>query len=97
VTARRTAAVVGALVLGLVFLGAAGPAFAQCSMCQQVVSQSPEVRKAAMDLNLAILVLFMAPYLVFSTLALVLLRPRIERHLRKRFARATGRAAAAEA
>jgi hypothetical protein len=89
---------VGALALGVVILVAgAGPAFAQCSMCQQVVSQSPEVRKAGMELNLAILVLFAAPYLVFATLAVVLLRPQIERYLRKRFSRAFGRAAAAGA
>jgi hypothetical protein len=66
-------------------------------MCQQVVSQSPEVRKAGMELNLAILVLFIAPYLVFSILALVLLRPRIERYLRKHLSRASRPVAAAGA
>lgn len=86
-----------ALVLGALLVLAPGQASAQCSMCQQVVSQSPEVRKAGMELNLAILVLFAAPYLVFSTLAVVLLRPQIERYLRKHFSRASRRAAAAGA
>ena len=90
-------AFVGAVALGALLLVGPGRAFAQCSMCQQVVSQSPEVRKAGMELNLAILVLFAAPYLVFSTLAVVLLRPQIERYLRKRLSRAPGRAAAAGA
>ncbi len=43
-------------------------------MCQSVVSQSPEAQAAAAQLNLAILVMFFAPYLVFASLAALVFR-----------------------
>jgi len=57
---------------------------AQCSMCQQVVSQSPEARRMGAELNRAILVMVAAPYLVFSSFAVAAFRPRIARWLRDR-------------
>lgn len=68
--ARRLA--VPALLAGLALAGSR--AGAQCAMCQSVVSQSPEAQAAAAQLNLAILVMFFAPYLVFASLALVFYR-----------------------
>jgi hypothetical protein len=47
-------------------------AWDQCSMCQSVVSQSPEAQAAAAQLNLAILVLFVAPYLLLASFAFLL-------------------------
>ena len=41
-------------------------------MCQSVVSQSPEAQAAAAHLNLAILVLFFAPYLLLASFAVLL-------------------------
>jgi hypothetical protein len=66
-------------------------------MCQQVVTQSPEVQHMGAELNKAILVLIAAPYLLVSILAAALLRPRIERTLRARLSRAPGLRAAARA
>ena len=48
---------------------AAAPALAQCSMCQSVVAQSPEGQAMAGELNKAILLMFVAPYLVFGSFA----------------------------
>ena len=46
-------------------------AWDQCSMCQSVVSQSPEAQAAAAQLNLAILVMFSAPYLLLASFVLL--------------------------
>jgi len=70
----RAAALV-LLALGLVTAGE--PLLAQCAMCKATVVQSPEGRRVAESLNAAILLLLAAPYLVFGTVAAVLLRPRI--------------------
>ena len=78
----RRLAFAGLLALcGLVLLGP--PALAQCSMCQQVVSQSPEARRIGAELNRAILVMFFAPYLIFTSFALVLFRAPLGRHFRR--------------
>ncbi len=58
---------------------AASRAGAQCSMCQSVVSQSPEAQAAAAQLNLAILVMFLAPYLVLGSLALLVFHEPLTR------------------
>ena len=47
---------------------------AQCAMCQSVVAQSPEAQAAAGQLNLAILVMFVAPYLVVASFAVLVFR-----------------------
>jgi hypothetical protein len=61
----------------------ATPALAQCSMCRQVVSTSPEAQRMSAELNRAILLLFVAPYLVFTTIALALFRAPIGRQVRR--------------
>jgi hypothetical protein len=58
-------------------------ALAQCSMCQQVVSQSPEARRVGAELNRAILLMFCAPYLIFTSFALVLFRAPLGREIRR--------------
>jgi len=68
-------------VCGLALFGP--PALAQCSMCQQVVSQSPEARRIGAELNRAILLMFVAPYLVFASFAFILFRDPIGRHARR--------------
>jgi hypothetical protein len=61
----RLLALAGSLAL------AASRAAAQCSMCQSVVTQSPEAQSAAQQLNLAILLMFFAPYVVLASLAFI--------------------------
>ena len=61
----------------------APPSLAQCSMCQQVVAQSPEARRIAAELNRAILLMFLAPYLIFTSFVLVLFRAPIGREVRR--------------
>lgn len=73
------------LLAGLALAGTR--AAAQCSMCQSVVAQSPEAQAAAAQLNLAILVMFFAPYLVFASLAALLFREPLKHFL----VRAAGR------
>jgi hypothetical protein len=71
---------VGLLVLVAVAFGlvlAPEPLLAQCSMCNATVSQSPEGRQMSEKLNHAILVMFLAPYLVFGTVTALLFRARI--------------------
>lgn len=63
-----------AIVAGLL---APEPVLAQCAMCKATVTQSPEGRALAEKLNLAILVMFFAPYLVLGTFAAVMFRARI--------------------
>ncbi len=60
----------------------ATPTLAQCSMCRQVIAQSPEAQRMGAELNRAILLMFLAPYLVFASFALVLFRAPIGRRLR---------------
>jgi len=62
-------------------------AAAQCSMCQQVVTQSPEAQATAQQLNLAILLMFFAPYVVLASLAFIVF-PEPFKHL---LLRITGR------
>ena len=70
----RLAAALAALAGGLILSPAA---LAQCAMCKATVTQSPEGREMSEKLNMAILVMFFAPYLVFGTLVTVLFRARI--------------------
>ncbi|HEY6552388.1 MAG TPA: hypothetical protein VI669_03495 [Vicinamibacteria bacterium] len=69
------------LACGLAVL--APPALAQCSMCRQVIAQSPEAQRVGAELNRAILLMFLAPYLVFTSFALVLFRVPIAERLRR--------------
>jgi hypothetical protein len=74
VTVRRLL-VVGLIALPLL-LGAA-PAGAQCAMCQTALLNSAEGRGISQQFNYAILVMLFAPYVVFASVGLVLLRHRI--------------------
>ena len=56
---------------------------AQCSMCQQVIVQSPEAQKMSSELNRAILLMFVAPYLVFTSFALAFFRAPILRQIQR--------------
>ena len=69
----------GVVLLALVVLlgAAASPALAQCSMCRSVIAQSPEGQRIAGELNKAILVMFLAPYLIFGSFAAFIFRSRI--------------------
>jgi hypothetical protein len=55
----------------------AAPAMAQCSMCQATLVGSAEGRAMAGAFNHAILVMLVAPYLVFVSLLFVFFRHRI--------------------
>jgi hypothetical protein len=70
----------GLLVLVVLML-AGGPAVAQCSICKTVLTQSPEGRQIGATVNTAILVMLLAPYLVFGSLAVILFRVRIAREI----------------
>lgn len=73
----RAAALAAGAGLALAGLFAADPALAQCAMCKTTVAQSPEGRALAEELNSAILVMFVAPYLVFGTITAVVFRRRL--------------------
>jgi hypothetical protein len=77
-TGRRLG--LGLLVLGVLML-AGGPAAAQCSICKTVLTQSPEGRQIGATVNTAILVMLLAPYLVFGSLVVILFRVRIAREV----------------
>jgi hypothetical protein len=70
-----------ALALATLVL-AAQPVAAQCAMCQTAVTGSPEGRSMSGQLNQAILLMFVAPYVVFSSFLLLAFRHRIRRRAR---------------
>jgi hypothetical protein len=70
-------------LLALPPLLSAAPLFAQCAMCQTALLNSPEGRGMSEEFNRAILVMFVAPYAVFSVVGTVLLRHRIGAALRR--------------
>jgi hypothetical protein len=70
------------VLAGTALLAAAGPALAQCSMCQQVVAASPEAQRLGGELNRAILVMLAAPYLVVTTFLLAFFRAPLAHRLR---------------
>jgi hypothetical protein len=70
----------GLLILGILIL-AGHPAAAQCSICKTVLTQSPEGRQIGATVNTAILVMLLAPYLVFGSLVVILFRVRIVREV----------------
>jgi len=68
------------LVLALLLaplLLAAARVDAQCAMCQTALMNSAEGRGMGQEFNRAILVMFFAPYAVFTVVGAVLLRHRI--------------------
>jgi hypothetical protein len=75
-----------ALAATIVAAFAAAPAWAQCAMCRATIENSPEALARGAELNQAILLLFVAPYMVASTLTLALFRQRIAAGLRARLA-----------
>ena len=77
--ARRVVLLALVVLLG----AAASPALAQCSMCRSVIAQSPEGQRIAGELNKAILVMFLAPYLIFGSFAAFIFRSRIGAFLRR--------------
>ena len=68
-------------------------AFAQCAMCRTMLTGSLEGRALSGPLDHAILLLFVAPYLVLGTLAAVAFRRPLARYLRAQAARLSGRIA----
>ena len=64
----------------------ASPALAQCAMCQTALLNSQEGRGIGAEFNHAILVMLFAPYAVFGSIGLVLLRHRIGAALRRALA-----------
>jgi hypothetical protein len=72
VTRRR--ALLAALALALAV--AAGPASGQCAMCRTALTQSPEGRAMASGFNRAIVVMLVAPYVVFGAGAALFFRRR---------------------
>jgi hypothetical protein len=78
---RRLTRVLAA-VLPLV-LASAGPALAQCAMCQTALMNSPEGHGMGAEFNRAILVMLFAPYAVFGVIGTILLRHRIAASLRE--------------
>jgi hypothetical protein len=71
------------LVLGLLLGLFAEPALSQCSMCRAVVVQSPEGQRVAGELNKAILLMLVAPYLVMGGFTAWLFRTRLGALLRR--------------
>jgi len=65
------------VLLAAPLLLSAAPLFAQCAMCQTALLNSPEGRGMGQEFNRAILVMFFAPYAVFTVVGTVLLRHRI--------------------
>ena len=70
---RRLHAVLLSLAAAALLL-AVPEAGAQCAMCKTVVNGSAEGQAVSGELNQAILVMLVAPYLVFSVLAAVIFR-----------------------
>ena len=65
------------VLLAAPLLLSAAPLFAQCAMCQTALMNSAEGRGMGQEFNRAILVMFFAPYAVFTVVGTVLLRHRI--------------------
>jgi hypothetical protein len=77
---RKAAAL---LLFGAALAALAAPAaFAQCAMCKTALTNSSEGQRIATNLNHAILLMFFAPYLVFSVFVATIFRGRIRRWLR---------------
>ena len=75
------------LVAVVVLTATPAPSHAQCAMCQTALLNSPEARGMGAEFNKAILVMLFAPYAVFGSIGVVLLRHRIAAALRPALAR----------
>lgn len=77
-----------AAVLAGLLATAPAPAAAQCAMCKTALTSSPEGRALSGQMNRAILMMLLAPYVVAGTVAGVLFRRqltlRVARLLRRR-------------
>ena len=73
---RARAAAALALLLALLALPGA-PAFAQCAMCKTALTGSSEGRHMAHQLNLAILMMVFAPYVITAVVGSVLFRRQL--------------------
>ena len=80
---RPPAPVLAALALVAALALGAAPASAQCAMCQTALTNSAEGRGLSQEFNRAILVMLCAPYAVFASVGLVLLRRRIRARLER--------------
>jgi hypothetical protein len=80
---KRAHVFAASLALVLLLGAFAEPALSQCSMCRSVIAQSPEGQRVAGELNKAILLLFMAPYLVMGGFAAWLFRTRLGGFVRR--------------
>jgi hypothetical protein len=65
----------GVFVVTLILL--ASPVFAQCAMCKTALTNSSEGQRLANNFNHAILIMFVAPYLVFFSFVVAVFRGRI--------------------
>jgi hypothetical protein len=74
------------LALGAVALAVlmSQPALAQCVMCKTALVNSGEGQRIAAEFNRAILLMVVAPYVVFLGIAAVVFRTRIQEWLRAR-------------
>ncbi len=71
-------------LLAAAALALAGPAVAQCAMCKTALTNSSEGQRVASNFNHAILVMFVAPYLVFGVFVAMVFRDRIWSWLARR-------------
>jgi hypothetical protein len=76
-----------AVLLAILVMGLVPSSPAQCAMCKTVLQGSPEGRSLSLSLDRAILLMFVAPYLVFGTFVAFAFRSRWQPAL----ARARGR------
>ena len=81
-------------VVAVLALAMTEPVAAQCAMCKTVLTGSAEGRAFSRELDRAILLMFVAPYLVFGTLAVVLFRKPLGQRLSALYGRLRPRAAA---
>jgi hypothetical protein len=79
----KTRALLALTVAGLLLAGLSQPVWAQCAMCKTVLQGSPEGRNLQGELNRAILLMLVAPYVICGVIATVLFRrPLGDRALR---------------
>ncbi len=67
----------GFALLAIALLALAGPALAQCAMCKTALTNSSEGQRLASNFNHAILVMLVAPYLVFGVFVASIFRGKI--------------------
>lgn len=70
---RRTRAVLGALMVGLIVLSVSTDVSAQCAMCRTLLG-TPEGQRMISALRSGILLLLVAPFVIFATVATLAVR-----------------------